>query len=929
MATRIKEGMTGAEVAQIIDNGFDNLEELNQRVETNETTIEDIKNMSFVSELMGIGTTKEEVNINYRGMSQGISFEFQRTIPSASALNAGVMTSDDKTILDDLASKENLIIPVDEEDITSESGALKFKDKEYDEANFSGKGYKILRKNIVEGKNVLTQDMINDSNTVYEIRYDFDLNDATILMPYNSSINFKNGSLNNGKIQFRQNSQLYGNPKLINIETVKQSFQYFPKLNNIYSFNLSWFGKDDLSGLFPNFNSYYDNFIKFLGAWDEVNHFDIRLYVPGGVYYLTSSFYVPNWLSIDFGYSELQILEESAIYDDYIIKVNVNQTEYQSNNITWVQSYPRKSGYIKNLILSGYYNKGILALDNREYKNLTFHFDTNNPEKEYISLDQYPEGDLYMDNTHINGINSVIGDNQNISRYAWVKLGTGDAGIFEHIAGCRLFIYNRQGFVLNGGIQCYPYIVCSIGKLMNIHNEFAVDSYIISSIINFDSCIFYRKNDIEGINIFNIVPARELKSYDNIPFTLSFKTEVTTLSRNYTTFNDCRFLYNYRAHNYNFYDINIVSIDVNTKEHIMCNNTYKTFYGYGSQNQIQYKLKINTPNTTNSTKILYNDRYDKHLQVRNSRMFYLESDAREKTENEQYGTIVNTGSYNYYAAFKFRNNIYRLNQINVVANSNWNLLKLYCNGIPDECYLIREYDSQYKIAVLENLHLSDSIYCEDCVIDWGDILSTRSVWQDYSSDQFNQLIVLDDKDLYNLYYNIFTDRFIYNSKLGINYASNLQNLQDINDLFTLLPTDLITCNNIEYQYIDSQISEKNKIKGTTQNRPTYSYIGKSYFDTTLNKPIWWNGTKWVDYNGNDADVKTSGTTAQRPSDVITGFQYFDTDINSPVYWNGIEWIKPATDTGVKVVKITQTEYDSLEPKDPNTLYAIISDSTIQ
>ena len=241
MATRIKEGMTGAEVAQIIDNGFDNLEELNQRVETNETTIEDIKNMSFVSELMGIGTTKEEVNINYRGMSQGISFEFQRTIPSASALNAGVMTSDDKTILDDLASKENLIIPVDEEDITSESGALKFKDKEYDEANFSGKGYKILRKNIVEGKNVLTQDMINDSNTVYEIRYDFDLNDATILMPYNSSINFKNGSLNNGKIQFRQNSQLYGNPKLINIETVKQSFQYFPKLNNIYSFNLSWF----------------------------------------------------------------------------------------------------------------------------------------------------------------------------------------------------------------------------------------------------------------------------------------------------------------------------------------------------------------------------------------------------------------------------------------------------------------------------------------------------------------------------------------------------------------------------------------------------------------------------------------------------------------------------------------------------------------
>lgn len=122
----------------------------------------------------------------------------------------------------------------------------------------------------------------------------------------------------------------------------------------------------------------------------------------------------------------------------------------------------------------------------------------------------------------------------------------------------------------------------------------------------------------------------------------------------------------------------------------------------------------------------------------------------------------------------------------------------------------------------------------------------------------------------------------------------------------------------------------NNAYGTTQNRPSeFVTTGYKYFDTTLNKPIWWNGTKWVDYNGNDADVKTSGTTSERPSDVITGFQYFDTDINSPVYWNGTEWIKPATDTGIKVVKITQTEYDSLEPKDPNTLYAIISDSTNQ
>lgn len=41
-------------------------------------------------------------------------------------------------------------MPADEEDITAESGNLKLKDRAYDEANFSGKGYVILRKNIQE-----------------------------------------------------------------------------------------------------------------------------------------------------------------------------------------------------------------------------------------------------------------------------------------------------------------------------------------------------------------------------------------------------------------------------------------------------------------------------------------------------------------------------------------------------------------------------------------------------------------------------------------------------------------------------------------------------------------------------------------------------------------------------------------------------------
>lgn len=90
--------------------------------------------------------------------------------------------------------------PADEEDITAESGNLKLKDRAYDEANFSGKGYKILRKNIQGEKNILTQDMINEPNTVYEIRYDFDLNGQEITIPEGCVLDFQGGSFNNGTI---------------------------------------------------------------------------------------------------------------------------------------------------------------------------------------------------------------------------------------------------------------------------------------------------------------------------------------------------------------------------------------------------------------------------------------------------------------------------------------------------------------------------------------------------------------------------------------------------------------------------------------------------------------------------------------------------------------------------------------------------------
>lgn len=107
------------------------------------------------------------------------------------------------------------------EDLTVQENILKFKDRDYEPNLYSGKGYKILRirnENCNTG-NCLIQADIMDDNTVYEVRYDFDLQGNTIIMPGNAVLQFKGGSIKNGTIQ--GNNTLiagYNTGKFIDVE---------------------------------------------------------------------------------------------------------------------------------------------------------------------------------------------------------------------------------------------------------------------------------------------------------------------------------------------------------------------------------------------------------------------------------------------------------------------------------------------------------------------------------------------------------------------------------------------------------------------------------------------------------------------------------------------------------------------------------------
>lgn len=49
--------------------------------------------------------------------------------------------------------------------------------------------------------------------------------------------------------------------------------------------------------------------------------------------------------------------------------------------------------------------------------------------------------------------------------------------------------------------------------------------------------------------------------------------------------------------------------------------------------------------------------------------------------------------------------------------------------------------------------------------------------------------------------------------------------------------------------IRGQLNDMAVGSGPTANRPVTPATGQSFFDTTLNIPVWWNGTGWVNSSG--------------------------------------------------------------------------------
>lgn len=121
----------------------------------------------------------------------------------------------------------------DEEDLTVKDNQLKFKDRPYNELDFTGKGHIILRKNWMNNINLLEQSMLQEANTIYDIRYTFCLDGKTIEVPEDCVLNLmEGGELRNGTLHCNNTMIAVFDTKYINV-VLTGTYKFFSSEHGI------------------------------------------------------------------------------------------------------------------------------------------------------------------------------------------------------------------------------------------------------------------------------------------------------------------------------------------------------------------------------------------------------------------------------------------------------------------------------------------------------------------------------------------------------------------------------------------------------------------------------------------------------------------------------------------------------------------------
>ena len=857
----------------------------------------------------------------------------------------------------------------DEEDITSKHNKLQFKDKEYNPDQFSGLGKMRIRKNIIDGKNILTQNNISLSNTVYEIRYDFDLNGETLEIPEGCVLDFQGGSFSNGALSgdFDINS---GDVKIFT------NIRFSGACVNRY-FRTDWFVGSYASSL--DINDTSDATAELQQMFDSGIQ---KVYFCNNHYYkITDTITIDAKIVVDgarqregysnealnkavFGSFDKPLMVVKAKNGETVTSTTINNLYLyrvqKTGSINEANNFKRDIPtlyvdctegniwglYIWAIIELNPVSSVVTAADGKTTFNVSLGgyrgieiYASNNHYASYITIDGYIH-DFYE------GIK--IHKDQTSSWITAVTLKYDSEGCYggyvcttttlegQHQSRHYLPKNEDAFFDIDGACMINGAYIWDVQYLTAVafpNNEIQSTRYAVAAtgyngLPPFYGCINKRNNRLMRVELDYYGLKGEAKKEANILADAFYKM-------NYQKF----------ANGIDYNNLSDFVCEVVDSEGNIIPVTEENTFGY---NDLFYPERLSMDDTAGTQKTFntqrvtfvkgvtvkeYHFAFKANFFNRVALILHCFSSAIDKyiitVDGEE--TVLNRPSnvqfYNpYYFEIKHTFNcqvdvrvVYRFGQSEVnlpfvglcgdsagemigpwggsvygplvcreITNSNANQSFVrYLGGkainkfIGDTwewyTYLtFKQFNSPiYPVYVrlVGNYHtitlcfnaVSKVVTC--MVSGYIDPAMIKIVYKEDSDTGYITWQISGART-----HNLFVDEVVCRQ------AIDFTEVEDVSDFTTAT-----------IYYIGSTVT------GTTSKRPVYggNYTsGASYFDTTLGRPIWWSGEKWIEADGTPTGAK-KGSTEERP-DTLTvddaGYQYFDTTISKPIYWSGSEWV---------------------------------------
>lgn len=709
----------------------------------------------------------------------------------------------------------NIINAADEEDLTVEHSDLLGIDtlKLANRDNTNGMGYVILRKN----KSFAEQ--VTKENTIYEIRYDFDLNGQEIIIPKGCTLKFNGGSISNGTI----NGDLYTIEALRFkiFENIK--FKGNSKLNNYYL--IDWWIKEP-QYKFVNTNNPIDNYQDIQSAFNSgAENF---IFSSDRYYYIKKTLLINGEINL---FSDV----EHKHYDGNDRAHRKEPPCLYSNEIVTLIEYKYKSNTYKGTIYIGSIN----LVCNKPFSDLS--------EKDTPIL--YIHGDASTVNTGVWGV--VIKCNIKAKDLV-IDLKNEYPDIYEQ--SVNIYAPNYTGLMIKADYVNFSYIkICSyicmtyygiiIPKTENNH-------WITDVTIEGDTRCVIGGKFIGGGNPVRIFgshqPENALAKTDEVRNVGYFSGDYIQLygyiwDINQTTFperGNCikypvEILNTHGDYNNPVLNNTILSPAIRFIKNADLNFRNVSIKALFLDNLLNY---VGSPLFTNVIKNfslkLNNIDYTEYPQIYNTRYLF----GVYPWMVDRYGLYKSLGNIAYILAQSDEEIPYKLHfELNSIGYTNEKELIIKYDKSP---VYINIQTKDGKVVVNDTYNLDSSFYANSY---FSIKLTTGNT--NYIVDIETKIKAHKGQYIFLPLIKIPNDKSVF---------CNKANISDIKgDFIYDTTTNKAGWWNGKYWADINGYNIDYNVKGTTANRPVLKSTddGFEYYDTTLKKKIIWNGTEWTNIDG--------------------------------------------------------------------------------